>query len=275
MTTLALLGLGAAGALAGTLGAVLGIGGGVFLVPSLVLFFDVPIHNAVATGLVAVIATSSAVASINIERGWANLRLGMVLELATVAGALAGAYFAALLPARALIGLFGCLMAVVSVLLWRGRDGSDVPTPATPAVGRLDSEYFDPASQSKVSYHVRRLPLGLGVSGVAGALSGMLGVGGGIFKVPVLHLFCGIPMKAAAATSNFMIGVTAAASAFLYFRRGDVDAVVTAAVVLGVLLGSIAGTRANERLKEANVRRCFAALLVVLAVQMSRRAWHG
>jgi uncharacterized protein len=180
-----------------------------------------------------------------------------------------------MLPARALIGLFGALMGVISALLWRGKDDADSRPAKAPARGRLDAEFYDPAIGQTVSYHVQRLPVGLGVSGFAGAVSGMLGVGGGIFKVPALHLFCGIPMKAAAATSNFMIGVTGAASAFLYYRRGDMDAVVTCTVALGVLAGSLAGTRANQKLKDASVRRVFAVLLLALAAQMIRRALIG
>jgi uncharacterized membrane protein YfcA len=267
-------GLVLAGAGAGLLGAVLGIGGGVFLIPTLVLFFHLPMINAVAAGLAAIIATSSAVASVNVERGTANMRLGMVLELATVAGALLGSLYAALIAARVLIGLFGALLALVSVLLWR-RSAPVHDETAASAAGPLDGEYDDPASGRRVAYRVKRLPVGLGVSFGAGALSGMLGIGGGVFKVPALHLFCGVPMKASAATSNFMIGVTGAASAFLYFSRGDMLPRPTACIVLGVLAGSLAGTRLNKSLKDSAVRRAFAALTVILSIQMLRKAFHG
>lgn len=271
---LELAGLAFAGAAAGLMGAVLGVGGGIFLVPALVLLFALPMRNAVAAGLVAVIATSTAVASVNVEKGVANMRLGIVLELATVAGALGGALVAGLIPARALIGLFGALQAVIAALLWRGpARGTDAPRERP--TGALDGEYDDPAIGRRVSYRVERLPLGLGVSFAAGGLSGLLGVGGGVFKVPALHLFCGVPMKAAAATSNFMIGVTAAASAFLYFARGDVRETQTAVVVLGVLAGSAAGTRLARSLVDASVRRAFALLLVLVSFQMLRRASGG
>lgn len=265
-----LLGLAAAGAASGTLGAVLGVGGGVFLVPVLVLFFQIPMLQAVAAGLVAVIATSSAVASVNVETGLANMRLGIVLELATVLGALGGALLASRMAPSALIGLFGVLQAVVGLLLWRGP--AEAEDHARPAAGALDASYYDPATEAEVSYRVRRLWAGLAVSLAAGGLSGLLGIGGGVFKVPALHLFCGVPMKAAAATSNFMIGVTAAASAFLYFGRGDVEPVATAAIVLGVLAGSAAGLRLNRRMKDQSLRRAFAALLFALSLQMLRRA---
>lgn len=267
------LGLALSGFGAGLLGAVLGIGGGVFLIPALVLAFSFPMPQAVATGLVAVIATSSAVASVNVERGWANMRLGMFLELATVAGALAAGLAAAAIPARALIGAFGLLLAAFAALLWKPPAASD-PGPAA-VLGPFDGRYFDPAAGREITYHFRRLPLGLAVSTAAGALSGLLGIGGGVLKVPVLNLYCGVPMKAAAATSNFMVGATAAASAFVYYGRGHVDPLAAGPVVLGVLAGSAAGARLSRRLADASVRRGFAALLVFLSVQMLRRALNG
>ncbi len=259
----------------GLIGAVFGIGGGVFLIPILVLFCGFSMVHAVATGLVTVIATSSAVASVNLERGLANIRLGMVLELATVLGALLSAFAAGKLPQNLLVGLFGALLGAVSILMWRGQQGElDIET-AREKPGLLDGEYFDPAAGRKVGYQVRRLGTGLAVSFGAGAVSGLLGVGGGVFKVPAMHLFCGLPMKAAAATSNYMIGVTAAASAFLYFNRGAVLPGPTALIVLGVLGGSVGGTWLNLRLKDAGVRRGFAVMLGLLSVRMLVKAWHG
>lgn len=261
-----------AGAVAGLLGAVLGIGGGVFLVPALVLWGGLPMKSAVAAGLVAVIATSSAVGSVNVSRGTANMRLGMVLELSTVLGALAGSAAAAWLPARLLIGLFGALLLAVTRMLW-SPPGREEKAPHDAAGGPLDASYDD--NGKTVSYRMKRLPVAHAVSAAAGALSGMLGVGGGVFKVPVLHLFCGMPMKAAAATSNFMIGVTAAASAFMYFRRGEVLPVSTAWIVLGVLAGSMAGVQLSARVQDAALRRAFSVLTLILAAQMLRRAFHG
>lgn len=272
MESAILVGLGAA---TGLLGAVLGIGGGVFLIPMLVLFLNIPMANAVATGLVTVIATSSAVAAVNLDRGLANIRLGMVLELTTVLGAILSAFAAGRAPQGLLIGLFGVLMGLVAVLMWRGQGDAEEQTSISGELGSLDGEYFDPASGRQVRYRIRRLGAGLAVSLGAGAVSGLLGVGGGVFKVPAMHLFCGLPMKASAATSNFMIGVTAAASAFLYFGRGSVMAELTALVVLGVLAGSMAGVWLNLRLKDTGVRRAFALLLIGLSAQMMVRAWHG
>ena len=272
LTALLLAGFGAFAGLTGTL---LGVGGGVFLIPALVLWGGVDLAHAVAAGLVAVIATSSAAGSVNVERGTANMRLGMVLETTTVLGALTGGFSAALIPARWLIGLFAVLLAAVTVLLWRGRgtgtDGQD----AGPADGVLGASYHDAAAGREVAYSVVRLPAGLAASFIAGNLSGLLGIGGGVIKVPVLHLYCGMPMKAAAATSNFMIGVTAAAGAVVYLARGAFEPALTAAVVLGVLAGSAAGSAVNRRVGDAHIRRVFALLTAFLAVQMTLKARHG
>lgn len=262
------------GALTGLLGTILGVGGGVFLVPVLVLYFGVDMAHAAAAGLIAVIATSNAAAAANVERGIANVRLGMVMETATVSGALAGSVLAVLLPAKAVVGLFGTVLLGVSLLLWRPENSSDDAAAAGPA-GPFDGAYHDAAEGRDVRYSVRNIPAGLGASLAAGSLSGLLGVGGGILKVPALHLFCGLPMKAAAATSNYTIGVTAAAGAAVYLARGSVNAPMAAAVALGVLAGSFAGAYANKRLKSGAVRRMFSMLTLILAVQMLRRALHG
>ena len=268
------VGLLAAGAACGLMGALLGLGGGIFLIPALVLVFGVPMHSAVAAGLVAVIATSSAGGSRNAEQGFANVRLGMVLEPATVSGALAGALLAQFLPERALLALFTGLLFGVSVALWRRRH----PRPGdivAAGSGLLDGGYHDPSSGRAVSYSVRRLPAALAASLGAGLMSALLGVGGGIVKVPALHLFCGVPMKAAAATSNLMIGVTAAASAVVYLGRGHVPALLTATVCLGVLAGSQGGLWLSRRMSEAGIRRVFAAATFLIALAMLRRALAG
>jgi uncharacterized membrane protein YfcA len=288
------LGIVLAGALTGLLGAILGTGGGVLLVPALVLGLGVPMHYVVATSIVSVIATSSAVASTNVERGTANMRLGMTLEVATALGAIVGGLAAGWLSARTLEGLFALVLLPTAVLMWRGRtehgeaaeagdevDAAplterDVPVEQPDgSPGVLGGCYYDETEGRVVSYRVRRHWAGLGISFLAGNLSGLLGIGGGVFKVPALHLLCGVPIRAAAATSNFMIGVTAAASAFLYYGRGEVRPALTAAVVLGVLAGSAAGSALNRRVRGGAVRRLFALLLVAVAAQMLYRALSG
>lgn len=286
VTPLNLLAIVLAGLLTGVLGAILGTGGGVLLIPVLVLGLGVPMHYAVATGIVSVIATSSAVASTNVERGTANMRLGMTLEIATALGAISGGLTAGWLSPRTLEGLFALVLVPTALLMWRGRTehgagddrgGGRPPRdreadPPGGALGALGARYYDDSEGRLVAYRVRRLWAGLGISFLAGNLSGLLGIGGGVFKVPALHLLCGVPIKAAAATSNFMIGVTAAASAFLYYGRGEVRPALTSAVVLGVLAGSAAGSALNRRVRGAPVRRLFAVLLLAVAAQMLYRA---
>ncbi|HEV3342347.1 MAG TPA: sulfite exporter TauE/SafE family protein [Pirellulales bacterium] len=270
-----------AGSVTGVLGAILGIGGGVLLIPVLVIGLDLPMHKAVATSIISVIATSTAVASTNVERGTANMRLGMTLEIATALGAIAGGLTAALLEPRTLEGLFAIVLVPTALLMWRGRteDSSVGHHPhasgaeLSAEVGRLGGSYREAGGE--VHYRVERLPLGLLISFVAGNLSGLLGIGGGVFKVPALHLLCRVPVKAAAATSNFMIGVTAVASAFLYYGRDDLLPGVTAAVVLGVLAGSALGSVVNRYLGGKAVKRLFAVLLLGVAVQMVYRALRG
>jgi uncharacterized membrane protein YfcA len=257
----------------GVLGAMLGTGGGVFLVPFLVLALGVKMHIAVATSILTVIATSCAVASTNVERRTANMRLGMTLEVATALGALAGAITAGLIAPRTLEAIFALVVLPVALLMWIGRTKDEGVGPVAEAddPGLLGGSYVDEAEGREVVYRVRRLGAGLGISFVAGNLSGLLGIGGGIFKVPALALLCGVPIKAAAATSNFMIGVTAAASAFLY--RREIDPPLTATAVLGVLAGSVLGAMFNRRVKATAVRRLFAILLVAMAVQMFYRVF--
>jgi uncharacterized membrane protein YfcA len=287
----------ACGLLAGTAGAVLGTGGGVFLIPILLLGFEMPIRLAVGTSILTVVATSTAVAIGNLDRGTANMRLGMTLEIATSIGAISGGFSAAYLPGGVLESVFAVVLLPTAFAMWRGRDGdgaTDSTGPALPQtttstalggapsqnpmssrwhfVDLLAAEYEDTALHRRIAYRLHRLWAGLMVSFVAGVMSGLLGIGGGVFKVPALNVLCGVPMKAAAATSTFMIGVTAAASAFLYFGRGDVDPQRTSVVVLGVVAGSWIGAYLNRFARGIVVKRIFAALLVGVAVQMLARA---
>jgi uncharacterized protein len=256
------------GAATGLIGALLGLGGGVFLVPLLTLTLGVPIRTAIAASLISVIATASASSTINLERGLVNMRLGMTLEVATTLGGLAGGLIAASLSHRQLFLAFGATLAVMGVVMAAraGRrnviaDDSGVPP------GRLDGRLVE--SGRTYVYHVRRLPLGMAASLVAGAISGLLGVGGGIIKVPVLNAFCGVPIRVAAATSAFMIGVTGAASAFIYFGRGDVALPLTAAVALGALPGSLLGARLSHRVEARSLKLLMAVVLLVVGLRMA------
>jgi uncharacterized protein len=255
------------GAATGLVGALLGLGGGVFLVPLLTLGFGVPIRAAIAASLMSVIATASASATVNLSRGLVNMRLGLVLEVATSVGGLMGGLAAARLSPRQLFLSFAFTLAAMGiVMVWRsGRRNVIANLEVEPGIlgGTLregDTTYV---------YHVRRLPIGLAFSLAAGAISGLLGLGGGIVKVPVLNSFCGIPIRVAAATSTFMIGVTAAAPAFLYFARGDMAPALTAAVALGALPGSLLGAHLSDRVEARSLKVIMAAVLLVVGARMA------
>jgi uncharacterized membrane protein YfcA len=271
MTLLSFFLIFAGGIVTGILGALLGIGGGVFFIPYLVLLLKVPIHQAIATGIVCVIATSSAAASVNVERKFTNIRLGMVLEVATTTGAVLGGFTANALSGAVLSKVFGGLLFLVAFLMmrsvWIGRDAA-----ATAGEnGWIRGSYFDPAANKEVTYTVRRLPAALSFSLIAGNLSGLLGIGGGVIKVPAINLVCGVPMKAATATSNFMIGVTAVASAFIYYANDRIHPVITSAAVIGVLVGSMAGTTISARIHGRMIAIIFMLVLLVLGLQMILR----
>jgi uncharacterized membrane protein YfcA len=270
------------GSIVGVLGAILGIGGGIFLVPALVLIFHIPVHHAIATSIVSVIATSSAVASTNVERGLANMRLGMTLEIATVLGAMSGALTAGWLSEATLLQIFAVALLVVAVLLgWKSGKGERAAILNSQRIilddqpddlGLLGASFYDPAEGRQISYRVWKVLPGFLASLIAGNLSGLLGVGGGFIKVPVIHLICGVPMKAATATSNFMIGVTAVASALIYFGRGEVRPALTATVILGVLAGSFIGSVVSQRLPGRLVQAIFAVFLLPVIWQLFVRA---
>jgi uncharacterized membrane protein YfcA len=260
------------GAVAGLMGAMLGIGGGVFLVPFLVLVAGVPFKAAAAVSLMAVIATSTSVsaAASSTGRHLINFRLGMVLEVATAAGGLLGGLTAHMLSASTLQVLFGALALVVGIAVFRRAKQEEPRTDCDGEIGRLGGRFVDERG-FEVCYRVKRLPIGLLVSFVAGNISTLLGVGGGIIKVPVLTTWCGMPMRAAAATSAFMIGVTATSGAIIYYGHGDLIPALGAAAIIGTQAGSIAGLATSRRVKAEGLRRLLASVLVVVALLMLQR----
>jgi uncharacterized membrane protein YfcA len=260
----------AGGVVAGTFGALLGLGGGVLLIPFLVLLIGVPMHQAIATSIIAVIATSSAGAAMNLERRTVNMRLGMLLEIATVFGAILGGITANYLSASILAKLFsGLLFSVSMIMIWRAQQQNGQEFIHTD--GNLPGTFIDESSGERVDYTVKKVPATIVVSLIAGNVSGLLGVGGGIFKVPAMHILSGIPMKAATATSNFMIGVTAAASAFIYFAHGHLNPFIACAAALGVLAGSMIGIRISRRIHSKVLTWVFAAALLGISVQLYLR----
>ncbi|MPZ93105.1 MAG: TSUP family transporter [Actinobacteria bacterium] len=269
------------GCVSGSLGAVTGIGGGVIIVPVLVIVFGFDFATAVASSLAAVVATSTAAGSAYVAEGLTNMRLAMTLEVATTIGGITGGFLGVLLPERALSAIFGVAMLGTAFLLSRGRSGhggattneADPSRAEIPAdSGPLDARYRDPDSGYKVVYRVRRVPFGMGVSYGAGTVSGLLGVGGGFIKVPAMNLVMGVPIKVAAATSNFMIGVTAVSSLVVYLGRGEVHPAIVTPLVLGTVVGAIAGTHLQARIPSRQVRVALTVILVFVAIQMAVRA---
>jgi uncharacterized membrane protein YfcA len=236
---------------AGTLGALLGLGGGLLIIPALTLWFHVDIRYAIGASIVSVIATSSGAAVTYVRDRLTNLRVAMVLELATTTGAMTGAYLAGRVGSKTLYIIFGVVMAYSAIMMFR-KLGHDESRPVRRAPWadwlRLHSSYYDEALSREIPYRVSGTRIGLGLMYVAGIVSGLLGIGSGALKVPAMDLAMGLPLKVSAATSNFMIGVTAAASAGVYFMRGDIDPFVAGPVAVGVLLGAQVGVRLLGRL---------------------------
>jgi uncharacterized membrane protein YfcA len=263
---------------AGVIGSLLGLGGGIIIIPALTLWLHVDIRYAIGASIVSVIATSSGAAATYVRERLANLRVAMVLELATTTGALSGAFLAGWIPTRSLYLIFGAVMAYSSVMMFRKMSGgttrSSRPAPWADRL-RLHSSYYDEALDREVAYRVVSTRIGLGLMYVAGIVSGLLGIGSGALKVPAMDLAMGLPVKVSTATSNFMIGVTAAASAGIYFIRGDIDPFVAAPVATGVLLGAAIGSRWLGRLRGSIVRALFVVVLLWVAGQMLLRGIRG
>jgi uncharacterized membrane protein YfcA len=258
---------------AGIIGALGGVGGGLIIVPALTLLFGVDIHLAAGASIVAVIATSSGAAAAYVREGLTNLRIGMFLELATSAGAVIGALLAGIMAPSLLLGLLGIVLlgsAGAQLLHLEDPPGSDKP----PEPGRLGlvGEYHSVRLDRTVAYGSRHVPAGFSVMWVAGLVSGMLGIGSGALKVVAMDGVMRLPMKVSSATSNFMIGVTAAASAGIYLARGDIDARLTAPVAIGVLIGAIAGSRLLPRMTNRTVRLVFTPVLVLIALETLAQA---
>jgi uncharacterized membrane protein YfcA len=260
------------GTLAGGVGSMLGLGGGVFLVPLLNLALGFPLRTAAAISLCTVIATSSSVSAGRAGTQLINLRLGMVLEVATVAGSLLGGLTVQLFSEAALQRLFGAVAILTAVaVLSRINRRNVILDPAVPP-GALGGRFFDEESCATVTYRVKRLPAALLASFAAGNVSSLLGIGGGILKVPALNTWCGVPVRAAAATSAFMIGVTATGGAIIYYGRGDLPPLLTAPAVLGVQLGSWAGLHLAGRISARWLKLLLTAILLVVAALMFVRS---
>ncbi len=260
---------------AGFLGSLTGLGGGVVIVPLLTLVFGVDIRYAIGASLVSVIATSSGAAAAYVKEGYSNIRVAMFLEIATTVGALAGALLAHVIPTEAISVIFGLVLIQSAYLSTRPR--REPPPAARPGAWaarlRLDSSF--PTPEGPRAYHVERVPLGFGLMGIAGVLSGLLGIGSGAMKVVAMDRAMRLPFKVSTTTSNFMIGVTAAASAGIYLSRGYIEPGLAMPVMLGVLTGSLLGARRLAGAKTRALRIVFGAVVGVLAVEMIYNGFSG
>jgi uncharacterized membrane protein YfcA len=264
--------------IAGMLGSLLGLGGGIIIIPALTLIFNIDIRYAIGASIVSVIATSSGAAAAYVRERMTNLRVAMVLELATTSGALTGAYLAGRIGGRWLYVIFGVVMGYSALMMFRKRHATagDISISAPWAdYLRLHSSYYDDALGREVVYRVARTRVGLGLMYIAGIVSGLLGIGSGALKVPAMDLAMRLPIKVSTATSNFMIGVTAAASAGVYFMRGDIDPFVSAPVAIGVLVGAVLGSRLLGRLQSSTIRIVFVAVLLWVSAQMLLKGLRG
>jgi uncharacterized membrane protein YfcA/uncharacterized membrane protein len=256
---------------AGLLGSLVGLGGGVLIVPLLTLLFGLPISFAIGASIISVIATSSGAAAAYVRDRLTNIRVGMFLELATTVGAISGAFLAGVLAPELLGVIFGIILLVSAAPLVF-KIGEELPQGVkndrwANALG-LASSYPDYKLGREVNYQVTRTPFGLIMMYVAGLISGLLGIGSGTFKVIAMDTLMRLPLKVSTTTSNLMIGVTAAASAGIYFSRGDIPPLVAAPVALGVLLGAVLGARLLPHLSNKILRVIFVPVIVVAAVEM-------
>jgi uncharacterized protein len=261
-----------AGALAGGLGATLGIGGGIFLVPFLTIGMGMPIGVAAAISLTTVIGTSSTVSAGRTGSHLINYRLGMVLEVATAAGSLLGGITAQYMNQHVLEQVFAVVTLAIGLTTLSRLNKRNIVRGHDLDCGSLGGRYVEQESGGVVSYRVKRVPLALFASFVAGNVSSLLGIGGGVVKVPVLNSWCGVPLRAAAATSAFMIGVTAAAGAIIYFGNGQLIPALAAAAVLGVQAGSNMGMRLGSRASARSLKMLLAVVLFVVSALMFYRS---
>jgi len=277
--------LGGVGLAGGLLGAMLGLGGGVFIVPLLTLVLNLPIHIAIASSLVAVIANSITASGTHLRARLPNLRLGMFLLTATTAGAVGGAFLADLLASPILTVIFGIVLIGIGYSMIRHRkavqgksSNGEARVSASGSSANLASSltasYYDRNLNQVVSYHVSRVPQGWGVNLLVGIASSLLGVGGGIINIPVMNLVMRVPIKASMATNSFMVGITALAGACVYYYNGYVYPMMAAPVMVGSFVGALAGAQLVQRARSARLRQMFAIVMLILAVLMILRAFN-
>ena len=245
------------------------------LVPLLTIFFHVDLRYAIGASLVSVIATSSGSAAAYVKEGFSNIRIGMFLEIATTLGALFGAYLTAKVPASAIAVIFGLMLLYSAYVSRRTRPRTEVDQPPDPLATKLKMNGAFPDTSGIRHYQVYNVPAGFGVMFGAGALSGLLGIGSGALKVVAMDQAMKIPFKVSTTTSNFMIGVTAAASAGVYLSRGYIDPSLAMPVMIGVLIGSLMGTRVLVKTQTKLLRLVFSGVIVLLGLEMLFKGFSG
>ena len=265
--------LGAVAAGAAILGSMLGLGGGVFLVPIITLFFGVDEKIAIGASAVAVVTNSVVGSSVHLRSRFTNLRLAMLLQLTMATGALVGATIAVGANPNLLNGTFGAVLLYAAVSMALRRQAAP-PAPAAGAVDRLQlaALYCDPATDQIVRYVPRRVGVGLGIGGVAGVISGLLGVGGGVVQVPAMNLLMRVPVKAAVGTSSFMVGITSVATAFVFYAGGKIDPTVVVPAIIGVFAGGQLGSRLTRRLRAQSLVAIFVVILLYLGGSLLLKA---
>lgn len=261
--------------LAGLLGALTGLGGGVVVIPVLVLLFHVNIHYAMGASLISVIATSSGTAAAYLREGYTNLRIGMFLETAAVAGALLGALSIALVSKTFLTVLFSIVLFLSAYLTIRRKEESEHYTESHPWAVSLKLPSTYPLKGNLQAYHVQNVPLALFIMGIAGLVSGLLGVGSGTLKVLAMDQALRLPYKVATTTSNFMIGITAAVSAGIYFSQGYINPAIAFPVMIGVIIGSFTGAKVLTRMHTQALRIIFSIVICLIGLQMLYKAFTG
>jgi uncharacterized membrane protein YfcA len=262
---------------AGFVGSLLGLGGGMIVTPVLTLALGVDIRYAIGASIVSVIATSSGAAAAYVRQHMTNMRVAMFLEIGTTLGAITGAWLAGRIDPQWLYLIFGLVLTASAIAMLRKRHAVGGPVPPDPMADRLrmHGEFFDESLQRTVAYRVSGSRPALALMYVAGVLSGLLGIGSGALKVPAMDLSMRLPLKASTATSNFMIGVTAAASAGVYFLRGDIVPFIAAPVAAGVLVGATVGSRVMARLDNRVLRIVFVIVLMIVSAQMILKGVRG
>ncbi|RQP10217.1 MAG: sulfite exporter TauE/SafE family protein [Chryseobacterium sp.] len=260
---------------AGLLGSMTGLGGGVVIIPVLTLGFGVPMHYAIGASLISVIGTSSGAAAAFVKEGYTNMRVGMFLEIATTVGAIVGALVAGMLPANSIAIIFGLLLLVTAALNVRNKPDHAEPLIPGSLTEKMKLHGSFPDNGVKRDYAARNILGGFGMMSFAGVMSGLLGIGSGALKVLAMDNLMKLPFKVSTTTSNFMIGVTAAAGAVIYFQRGEIISTIAAPVLVGVIIGSFIGSKTLMKARTKSLKNIFAVVVAVLSLYMMYNGFNG